>query len=161
MKYAYDQVALVMYDERMYQGRGHLVFDWGVRIENNFVRWAKWFAPVRSGELKAGIFGETTRTGPRRLQVIIESTAPHSIYVIKGTQGPIMSDKGWAGLPDRRGKGVAKMRVRAGKGYPTSYLETVSGQASQDFMSTAGYWVSKYHPSIKGFQPDVTFYDAT
>jgi hypothetical protein len=173
-------VALVMYDERMYQGRGHIVYDWGKRIERRFTATAIAEAPMRSGELKAGISGSMTRTGIRQLQTVIRSDAPHSIYVLKGTQGPIMSNRlyrfqGRTGLFLPRGGfvrqggravGIDKeflkskgymLYVRPGAGFGGQHMISVSGQEANNFMGRAAQAVARRHSSLRGFTPGTRF----
>lgn len=171
----------VIYDERMYQGRGHVVYDWGHRIERNFTMWAKEEAPIRSGELRAKISGSMVRTGVRALTTTIETAAPHSLYVIRGTTGPIYSRRMWGfrnkfphlkyprgggllsqffGPPDLlalHGRGYA-LRVRAGKGFPERLAVSVSGQRANNFMGRAATRVAARHSSLAGFEPGINFW---
>lgn len=178
-------VGVVVYDQVMYQGRGHVVYDWAARIERNFTMWAKELAPERSGELRAKISGSVSRTGPRGLTTTIESAAPHSIYVIKGTTGPIMSNRMWGfwnnpafanvpgGLPRggriNTSRGIVPnmkwlhangyaLRVRAGNGYPERFALAVSGQEANNFMGAAAERVARRHSSLRGFTPGINFW---
>lgn len=87
---------VVIVDDGMYHGRG-IVIRWVQRVTRRFGRDARRFAPVRTGRLKAGIRVGTPRNPLRKVvQGTISSHAPHTMYVLKGTQTPIMTDKLWA-----------------------------------------------------------------
>ena len=182
-----SEVAVVMYDERMYGGTGLVRRRWADSIEHNFVMWAKEEAPERSGELRAGIVGAVARTGPRQLNIFITSTAPHTKYVLKGTTGPIMSNRLWAfrnrtGLDLPRGgrfpirqngfitgfvpnmdflnANYYTMRLRAWPegGYPhETRALEVSGQEANNFMGRAAAHVARRHSSLRGFVPGTNF----
>lgn len=158
------KVAVVMYDERMYQGRGHLVFDWAVRIKNNFVMWAKEEAPIRSGELREKISGEATRTGVRQLNVTIESAAPHTIYVIKGTTGPIMSNRMWgfrnnpryASVPGGLPRG-GRIALRAPGGGFMGYRQNMDWLAANGYalrVRAGNGYPERYMLSVNGQEPN-------
>ncbi len=174
------QIALVMYDERMYQGRSTrpgVVYAWAKRVERAFVRFAKEEAPVRTGELRNSIEGETHRTGLRSLDVVISVDAPHTMYVLGGTQGPIMSNRLWAfrtrtGLDLPRGGRDALgrprlpflidngyvLRLRPGNGFGQRYRLQVRGQEANEFMARAAGKVARRHSTLRGFTPTVAFW---
>lgn len=168
-----------MYDERMYGGTGLVRTRWANSIERNFVAWAKEEAPVREGDLRDGIYGSVTRSGPRQLDISIVSSARHSKFVLQGTTGPIMSNRLWAfqqrtGLElPRGGRTYTKggpwrpnmpflidnhytMRLRAWGPHPESRALVVSGQEANNFMGRAADRVARRHSSLRGFSPGYT-----
>jgi len=153
--------ALVIYDSVLY-GRTGQIRRWAERIERRFTLNAIQAAPMRSGELRAGIYGYVNRVGVRRLETIIASTAEHTMYVLKGTTGPIMSDELWAqggiegaiaALPE--GESIRGwMRLRPGAGYGVLYRLEVSGQSPQNFFAEAARATARRHSSLRGFSPE-------
>lgn len=158
--------AVVIYDSVLFNRTGQ-VRRWADALERRFTFNAQQAAPVRSGELRAGIFGEVIRIGPRHLQTSIASTAPHSMYVLRGTEGPIFSDLAWANggslVEGERDEltGIyiqhGYMKLRAGNGYGSLYRLSVSGQESQNFFQTAARQTAARHPSLRGFDPDFRY----
>jgi hypothetical protein len=136
--------ALVLYSSVLFDrvGPPSSVRPWADRVEARFTRYAQEFAPVRSGELRAGISGTVTRTGSHELTTIIRSAAPHSLYVLKGTTGPIFSSR-----PN------GKLRLPAGHGHPARLVKWVSGQRPQNFFLAAAQATAIRHPSLQGFRP--------
>ena len=145
-----------MYDETMYQGTGLVRRRWANSIERNFVMWAQAeivsSGAVRSGELLLGIHGSVVRTGPRKLEVYIESQAEHSMWVIQGTTGPIMTTERWMGVSNK------PMALRPGNGWPAMRRAEVAGQRPNNFMGRAADRVARRHSSLRGFSPGVTFW---
>lgn len=175
---------VVIYDQVLYNPGGH-VSRWAHAAARSFVRYAKAEAPARTGELREGILSDVDRVGPRRMIATIESTAPHTGYVIFGTTGPIMSRRMWGfrqrtGLRFPRGgvsgplaeygigepnltflhsKGYA-LRVRPGKGFPQRYAVSVSGQEPNNFMARAAARTAVRNSSLRGWAPDVVRFRA-
>lgn len=167
----YELTALVIYDSVLFN-RGGQIRRWADRVERRFTTNAQQEAPIRSGELRAGIFGTVNRIGPKHLDTRIYSTAPHTMYVLKGTTGPIMSRRMWGfrsrtgldlprggrtagGLPEMgflRREGYL-LRVRAGNGYPQRFAISVSGQEANNFFGRAATATARRHPSLRGFNP--------
>jgi hypothetical protein len=169
---------IVVFDEGMYHGNG-LVGRWMNLITDRFGREARHYAPVRSGQLRDGIFSYAHQIGPRQVQGIIESTSPHTMYVLEGTTGPIMSDVGWAtqgvgayrtvtiyrgpghrfsytpqegytrGTMQRANPGFF-MRIPAWGGHRTFFALAVSGQAANNFMYRAWRATARDHRAIRG-----------
>jgi len=171
-----EEVALVLYDSVLFNRTGH-VGRWAESTNRGFTENAQRAAPVRSGELREGIHGEAYRTGTKHWEVVIHSDAPHSLYVLKGTTGPIMSNRMWGfrnnpatasapyGLP-RGGRdldGRPNMRwlhangyalkLRPGNGFPTMYKLKVRGQEANNFFAVAADKTAIRHPSLRGFNP--------
>jgi hypothetical protein len=144
----YQVIAVVTYEARLFELHGH-ARRWADAIDRRFTGAAKRYAPSRSGELRAGIFGEVDREGRTTLGISILSTAPHTMYVLGGTKTPIMSDGGWGG------DGTSMMRLRPGNGYPQMYRHVVRGQAAQNFFGKAADEVALHHSSLRGFRPEV------
>lgn len=145
--------SLVIYDSVLFQ-RGHMIHRWANSVERRFVVNAKQAAPKRSGELAGGISGETFKSGPKHWQVHVHSDAPHTMYVLRGTTGPIMSNLGWAGGEvDERGRLRGYMRLQPGNGYGVLYRWSVSGQAANNFFDKAADATARRHPSLRGWDP--------
>ena len=175
---------VVIYDGSLYQ-RGGLVFSWMQKVVNEFEGNAKRFAPVRSGRLREGIFGSAEHIGPRLNEGSIESTAPHSLYVLLGTTGPIMTDAMWAAGGDPNdafeertiynsgggwsftaSPGAKAAQILTGKRgffmplppwppHPFSFQVVVSGQSANNFLLKAWVATSLRHRSISGIAPGV------
>lgn len=140
--------AVVIYDSILFE-RGHMIRRWAEAVERNFTSNAKKAAPMRSGELIAGIYGSVSRTGVKHLETTIWSTAPHSLFVLKGTHGPITSTR----ATDARGRPPGKMRLAPGNGYGVLFRESVSGQDANNFFAVAAWRTASRHPSLRGFSP--------
>lgn len=145
-----EVVALVIYDSVLFNRTGQ-VRRWADAVERGFVFNAKKAAPSRSGALRAGIWGNVERIGPVHLQTIIQSDSEHTMYVLKGTTGPIMTDRMW-----EEGERKA-MKLRPGGGYPEQYAFTVEGQFPNNFFEKAAEATARRHPSLRGFDPDFVF----
>lgn len=175
--------SLVIYDSRLFNP-GSLVSRWAGRVKRRFEEHAIQEAPMRSGELKAGIHGESFRAGTKHWEVHIHSDAPHTLYVLEGTTGPIMSNRLWAmrttkphipfGIPrggrimrpDGTMRGVDMrwlhshgyaMRLRPGGGFPGGFALTVSGQDANNFMARAAARTAVTNRSLRGFTPGYGF----
>lgn len=172
---------LVIYDSVLFQV-GHHVSRWANSVERGFVMNAREAAPMRSGELRAGIHGESFRSGPKHWEVHIHSDAEHTMYVLRGTTGPIMSTRMWGfrtrtGLMFPRGGSVGRgsernmglpnipflkergylLNVRAGNGFPQRYMVKVRGQRPNNFFAPAADATARRHPSLRGFNPGFEF----
>jgi hypothetical protein len=132
----------------------------------SYVTFAVALAPVRSGELKAGIHGDTTAIGPKLMQGAAYSDSPHTGYVIHGTHGPIMSNGLWrnGGVPryttsvNNRGRTVRHLvpgqRLAVGRNLypPVRHMFTVSGQTANNFLERAWRATARNHRSIRGIR---------
>jgi hypothetical protein len=171
-------VAVVVYDSKLFNRTG-TIGRWATALEARFTMYAKQEAPQRSGELRAGIKGHVARIGPKQLLTTIRSEANHSLYVLRGTTGPIMSRRmygfrGRTGLMVPRGAVGGRnplkttprdwdrqwlrehgymLRVRAGNGYPERYAISVSGQEANPFFARAAIRTARRHSSLRGFTP--------
>jgi len=175
VRYSEGFTGVVIYDSRLFNRTG-AVGLWARRVERGFTMRAKEEAPVRSGELMRGISGETTRVGVRHYTMSVSSAAPHTMYVLRGTTGPIMARRWW-GFTQRyphligprgtwsmtpRGpvmnlralyeRGYA-MRLRPGGGFPQMYRLEVRGQSANNFMRRAAVRTARRHPSLRGTDP--------
>ena len=94
-----DVVKVIVIDEGLYVGNG-LVNRWLKGIGYSMYGHVFERAPTWSGQLKAGIRLDFGRDGLRILNAVVESTAPHTQYVIGGTVGNgvgyIYSHRGFA-----------------------------------------------------------------
>lgn len=166
---------VVMYSSVLYRRTG-LVGRWAYSVARHFTLNAKIAAPKRSGELAAGIVSEVELSAAMHTaEMAISSTAPHTMYVLKGTTGPIMSKRLWgfwsrgggqnygrwprgmnnAGRPDLiTGNRMGYvMRLRPGKGHGALLKATVSGQEANNFFGTAADMTAMQHTSLRGFSP--------
>lgn len=150
--------SVVIYDSRIFEPGSH-VSRWANAVERGFVRHARNEAPSRSGELIAGIHGESFRSGVKHWEVHIHSEAEHTMYVLRGTYGPIMSSR--PPYVDSKGRLVQpKMELRDGAGEffdPPFYRRKVDGQRANDFMGRAADATARTHSSLRGFYPDYGF----
>ena len=129
-----------------------------------------------------GIEGESFKSGPKHYEVHIHSHADHTMYVLRGTTGPIMSRRMWGfrqkypGLRAPRGglvnpaspmrskidlgwmhaHGYA-LRVRAGNGYPERFALKVRGQSANNFFARAADRTAVTNSSLRGFSPGVNY----
>lgn len=149
------------------------VHRWANSLERGYVANAKRYAPRRSGELAGKIHGETFKYGSRHWQVHVHSDAPHTMYVLRGTTGPIMSRRMWGfrnrtGLNYPRGAMVNPkmpyttrikfdwlksqgymLKVREGNGYAQRYSVKVRGQAPNNFFADAHDATARRHRSLR------------
>lgn len=88
-------VKTVVFDQSIYRRFG-MANRWLAEMTDEFTGFAIAFAPERSGELRAGIHGDTSQVGERQIEGTIASEANHTMFVLGGTTGPIMSTKLWA-----------------------------------------------------------------
>jgi len=181
-----ELTSLVIYDSVLFEV-GHHVSRWANSVERGFVMHAVNEAPMRSGELRSGIHGESFRSGVKHWEVHIHSDAEHSLYVLRGTTGPIMSNRMWnfrerfpyvpGGLPRvgrvpiiRNGATVGfkpdlkalhahgyALRVREGNGFEERFALSVSGQMANDFMGRAAQATARRHSSLRGFGAAFTY----
>jgi len=164
-------VSVTIIDDRMYHGNG-IVIRWVGIVTRAFARNARHHAPRRTGRLKAGILPGTPRNPGRKIvRGSIASSAPYSLYVLKGTHGPIMSSALWAVggpnspgawkmIPRRDLKGKVRMVRVPNKGMtmavgrnlypPQRAMMTVSGQRANNFLLKAWVTTGAAHPAIRG-----------
>lgn len=162
---------VVIVDDSMYHGKG-IVIRWVGIVTRSFARAATAEAPRRSGRLKAGIHAGTPRNAARKVvQGTISSSARHTMFVLRGTHGPIMSNALWAiGGPGNPGawriyeykdlRGRKRTRLVPKKGMqmavgrnpwpPVSPKFVVSGQSANNFMARAWTITAAKHPALRG-----------
>jgi hypothetical protein len=174
-------VTTVIFDRDLYKP-GHLVHRWVTLVTERFVGHAIDLAPKRTGELAAGIRGATNQVGPRQVEGLISSSAPHTMYVLRGTTGPIMSRRAfanpegafsqlWGSIDPRTGK-FTRRRVKGAertihsvpnKGYflyvpsseygPGGPRLSVHGQEANNFLLAAWRRTAINHKAIRGKVP--------
>jgi hypothetical protein len=152
-------VRTVVFDESLYRGNGD-VHRWVRGVTKEFGANAVVAAPKRTGRLAKQIKTFNRRVGPRQVEGAIRSTAPYTMYVLRGTTGPIMSDKGWAkrakfpsGKSPKTGKYVTGwMRLR---GPGPLYKWKVSGQSANNFLLKAWKTTARRHRALSQRIPDV------
>lgn len=131
--------ALIMFDQVLYRP-GALVHRWMTQMVGRFTAHAIAAAPMRSGELKAGIEGDTNRVGPKQMEGLISSHAPHTTYVIHGTTGPIRSDSG------------GRLAVGRNLWPPVTPRYEVQGQTANNFMFVAWRRTARQHSVLRGIR---------
>ena len=88
-----------VFSSKLFRGRGD-VRVWLNRVTARFGAEAKHYAPVRSGRMRAQISTTTRTVGAHQCSGTIASRAPYTMYVLRGTTGPIMSDTAWGSALD-------------------------------------------------------------
>jgi len=175
---------IVIYSSVLFEV-GHNIRRWADSVERGFVLNAKQAAPARTGELRAGIWGEVHKVGTKNLETVIHSDAPHTMYVLRGTTGPIMSNRMWrfhnnpayanvpGGIPrggrrthnglmvgvdmDWMHKHGYALRLRPGNGFPELFKLSVHGQEANDFMAAAMEATARRHSSLRDFTPYLNY----
>jgi hypothetical protein len=152
-----SSVTLVMFDEVMYQGHG-IVRRWMNAVMANFHAYAFEFCPKRTGNLASTIETSVTTTGPRQVDGVIQAggpQAPYADFVIRGTTGPIMSDKAFgmqAGFRYDLGPGYLMPLPPGGKAngpqYPGGLHYMVSGQTASNFLFRAWAATGRRHRAM-------------
>lgn len=165
---------VVVFDQGLYHGNGDVI-EWCRKITAKFTAEAIRYAPVRSGELVSGISGSVNHVGERQVEGIIKSVAPHTMYVLRGTKGPISTakykaDPGgatlmlWKDVKDphtgrtRRRKVPVRqkgfyMRIPASEFGPAFFATEVSGQRANNFLLLAWRATARNHRAIRGPVP--------
>lgn len=160
-------VSYVLYDEKLYS-RGHLVDRWFRLMTHRFGENARESAPVRTGALARGISTDVHNSvATRLLTAHITSNAPYSIYVIRGTHGPIMADRAWA-RPELHGQVMLWrdtprgrrlvpirlkghwMKLKAWGEWPSSFQWQVRGQEANNFLAKAWAKTARKHSCLRG-----------
>ena len=159
---------VVVFDEKMYVRPFGTVVRWMDRVVLAFGMHARKYAPVQTGQLVAGIKTDIDKVGPKQLNGTIASTAPYSLFVLRGTTGPIMSNRAWGltqGDPDRffmlwtkPSKKTGRMRAR--RGMMLRFTSTITGtqivraavrgQHANNFLLEAWAATARTHPSLRG-----------
>lgn len=158
---------VVVFDEKMYHGTG-TVRRWADRLTANFTKNAVAEAPEHTGQMKQQIEGNVTSAGPKQISMTIASNAPYSLYVLKGTTGPIYANRAWNLMnarPNMDLQDVFFHRTKRGErpiprrgmmlrfiGYDgKQHITTaVSGQEANNFLGRAWIRTARTHPSIRG-----------
>lgn len=149
--------SVVIYDSRLFEPGSH-VSRWANSVERGFVLHAQEEAPTNTGELVAGIHGESFRVGPKHWEVHIHSEAEHSMYVLRGTTGPITSTRAPYYNTKMKAWINPRMGLRDGSYGPVfMWAESVRGQRANDFMGRAAVRTANTHSSLRGFYPDYGF----
>jgi hypothetical protein len=86
---------VVIVDGALYRPRG-LVWVWTRKVGTLFGQNVRSHVKSRTGALKRGIRVTYRKPGTKMIQATIGSTAPHTMYVLRGTTTPIMSTALWA-----------------------------------------------------------------
>jgi hypothetical protein len=165
---------VVIADGGLFRGSGS-VNVWMRKVTNEFGVNAVAAAPERTGELKAGIRTTVHHPAPKFVEGAVFSDAKHSLYVIKGTTGPIMSNRAWRQQNTTPGgyitlwkgtgrdrkqvrqrvKGWMPMTTDNPKRAVANWMWAVSGQDSNNFLATAYRRTARKHRALKrGAIPD-------
>jgi hypothetical protein len=126
---------LVLYTERLWNSPAGIVWKWCDIATDHFGDHCRRYIvkgnKIRSGELLGGISTTMLRSGPHQCTGIISSSANHTLFVIRGTTGPIVATRS------------KRLRVRAGNGYPEARHASVNGQQAYNFFDMA--WRATAH----------------
>lgn len=161
---------VVVFDEKMYVRPFGTVVRWMDRVVLAFGMNARKYAPVKTGDMKAGIRTDVNKVGPKQLEGIIESTVPYTLFVVRGTRGPIMSNRAWGlthGDPSmfhmlyrrnkKTGRSVARrgmmLRFTSTKAGVRVIRPAVRGQQANNFFMDAWAATARTHRSLQGFEP--------
>jgi hypothetical protein len=150
---------VVIFDEHLYRPTG-LVGFWMNKVTTRFVAEAVRAAPKDTGELAAGISGDVKQIGPKQVQGTISSSAPYTMFVIRGTGFPVKGHEG---------------RIYTTKGFGTRNIEdayvelwgvvnrttgkfsrkgrgdgTFRGRRQQHMVRKKGYWLKLPFRSASG-----------
>jgi hypothetical protein len=151
--------AVVIFDETLYRP-GHLVNRWMNLLCVHFEEHAKALAPKRTGDLAAQITSEAHQAGPKQMSGTIASNAPYTMYVLRGTTGPIYTTLGYASggnieaaFDPVTGKRLSGhwLHVAPGSGFPGFITHSVHGQAANNFLVKAWRRTARNHKSLRGF----------
>lgn len=174
-------VKTVIFDQDLYKS-GHMVNRWLGLMTSRFAEHARHYAPERTGRLREGISGEHRQVGERQVEGTIESTAPYTMYVLRGTTGPIMTRKAFANpggatvtlwgsidpatkkFTRRNIKGARRvqrevrvkgyyLKIPAYGDYEKFFALSVDGQEAQNFLVEAWRATARNHRSIRGAIP--------
>lgn len=123
------EVSVVIYDSKITAMNmpGGMVYRYTDNKTDNALRFAKAFAPKRSGHLAGGVRKDVRQTGRDRVVGRVRSTAYYSTWVIKGT-GPFITSTDY---PNKQ------MVLRPGNGFGWKRKYIVRGQKPNDFLSRA------------------------
>lgn len=159
--------AVVIVDQKLYTGTG-LVGRWMQGVGNTLWHQTVAAAPQRSGELKTGIgLDFDYDSAGRRVSAEVTSSAPHTMYVLFGTEGIggyIYSQGGksniatiermLSGQPaggDTRGMWLAFTRP-----YPGKRLHLrVRGQRANNFMLAGYNATARRHRALHPMAPGI------
>lgn len=120
MSIEFDHVIVV--DDRLYVGNG-VVARWLRGIGTELYAHVLARTPERTGALRAGIRLDHQRLGRKIISATVESTAPHTTYVIHGTVG----------------NGVGYIYTTRGRANPTTVGRMLSGEFVVD--PPTGLWL--------------------
>lgn len=142
---------------------GHMVNRWFRRLAGRLEDDVRAAAPMRSGDLKAGIRGRVDADpSQHHMTLNLEFNAPYSLYVLRGTTGPIFTKKGWeTGI----GNGKSFILVPGkygfmqqnqpgywmrfgGWGYPWVWKDAVAGQKQNNFLLTGWRKTASHHRAM-------------
>lgn len=148
---------LILYSNRLFTGNRSQVHRWGRRLGADFAGFATAWAPIRSGELKASIFYDVVGVG-KQMDVLIGASAPHAIFVIRGTGQyvgrPRLRNPHGRALPVGRDRlwGPKRLVFNEGEVYTWAHKgpfigRGVSGQAPQNFFRLAHQFLIPLHPA--------------
>lgn len=127
---AQGEVTVVVYDSKItaMNAPGGMVYRYTDHKTESVMRFAKAFAPKRTGRLAGGIRKDVRQTSRDRVVGRVRSTARHSKWVHEGTYGPIV------------GKGARHdnmMRLPPYGMYGAKLKAQVAGQRANPFLARA------------------------
>ena len=131
---AQGEVTVVVYDSKItaFNAPGGMVYRYVDNKTDAGVRFAKLFAPKRSGRLAGGVRKDVRQTSKDRVVGRVRSTARHSAWVHEGTYGPIYP---------KNGRYLSVPRTAAhpwnARGHGRILKPFVRGQAANPFLERA------------------------
>lgn len=159
-------VKTVVFDQDIYR-RGGMANNWLAHMTSQFGGHARRYAPARTGRLREQISTETHQLGVRQIEGTIASNAPYTMFVLRGTTGPIRSDMAWQfGIGEGKSwnrdpvtgrivgvKGFYMGPMEPWGGFDRVFADEVSGQDANNFLLKAWLATARNHTSIRGRVP--------
>ena len=147
------------FTQGMFRGHGD-VKVWMDRITKTFERHALHYAPERSGELRAGISSYSYTSGAHEVRAAIVSSAPHTMYVLRGTGYPgkgkagyIYTTKGFV-TRNQDDAYVTLWGIDRGDG---TFSRRGKGRREQHQVRKKGYWLKLPADEEAGYKAGFRF----
>lgn len=161
--------AIIVTDEVLFTDAGS-IGRWRTSVASQMTRNSKAAAPVNSrvvksranaaypvGSLRNLISTHTRNVTLRQFEIVTESRAPYSLYVIKGTSTiyaksarvPAGTREGGRFAPI--GKGLGGMYVPPGHGMGAMFRRQVRGQKANNFLAAGFDRTAARHSSLRGY----------
>lgn len=151
---------MVVTDSKLYD-RGHMVRRWADGIARNFEVFVIEEAPLNKryntghgspGGLKAGLFTNVERVGPRHLLTTVHSLAPYTKYVAGGTADQIFPNAGRLfKIPINEGFMAPGRPTARDLARGATLHRVIRGQERNQFFERAYVRTAQRHPSLRPF----------